>query len=104
MNFKNDFYTIARRETLTKFSRGVSVKQNDYETWKMSSGPVDFRWQQWWLHEPLMAKWAWLNVDSQWMPVHIVSEETTVGIDRAKGNLLEVQFTLRFDINGSPFK
>lgn len=104
VNIKNDFYTIARRETLTKFSRGVSVKQNDYETWKMSSGPVDFRWQQWWLHEPLMAKWAWLNVDSQWLPVHIVPEETTVGIDRAKGNLLEVQFTLRFDINGSPFK
>ena len=104
VNIKNDFYTTARRETLTKFSRGISVKQNDYETWKMSSGPVDFRWQQWWLHEPLMAKWAWLNVDSQWMPVHIVPEETTVGIDRAKGNLLEVQFTLRFDINGSPFK
>ena len=104
VNIKNDFYTIARQETLTKFSRGVSVKQNDYETWKMSSGPVDFRWQQWWLHEPLMAKWAWLNVDSQWLPVHIVPEETTVGIDRAKGNLLEVQFTLRFDINGSPFK
>lgn len=104
VNFKNDFYTIARQETLTKFSRGVSVKQNDYETWKMSSGPVDRAWQQWWLHEPLMAKWAWLNVDSQWLPVHIVPEETTVGIDRAKGNLLEVQFTIRFDINGSPFK
>ena len=104
VNIKNDFYTIARLETLKKFSRGVSVKQNDYETWKMSSGPVDRAWQQWWLHEPLMAKWAWLNVDSQWLPVHIVPEETTVGIDRAKGNLLEVQFTLRFDINGSPFK
>ena len=104
VNIKNDFHVIARQETLTKFSRGVNIKQNDYEQWKMSSGPIDRAWQQWWLHEPLMAKWAWLNVDSQWLPVHIVPEETVTGIDRAKGNLLEVQFTLRFDINGNPFK
>jgi len=104
VNIQTDHYVIARQETLKNFSRGISVKQNDYEQWKMSSGPVDFRWQQWWLHEPLMAKWAWLNVDGQWLPVHIVPEETTVGIDRTRGSLLEVQFTLRFDINGSPFK
>lgn len=104
VNIKGDFHTKAVQETLTKFSRGVNIKQNDYEQWKMSSGPLDRAWQQWWLHELLMARWAWLEVDSKWMPVHIVPEETTVGVDRAKGNLLEVQFTLRFDINGSPFK
>lgn len=103
VNIKNDFYTIARLETLTQFSRGVAVKQNDYEQWKMSSGPLDRAWQQWWLHEPLMAKWAWLNVDGQWLPVHIVPEETTKGIDRTKGDALTVEFTIRFDINGSPF-
>ncbi len=104
VNIKTDFHIIAGHETIREFNRGVTVKQNDYEQWKMSSGPVDFRWLQWWLHEPLMAKWAWINVDSSWLPVHIVPEDTTTGIDRAKGNLLEVQFTLRFDINGSPFK
>ncbi len=104
VNIKNDFYAIARQETINKFSRGVMHKQNDYEQWKMSSGPLDRAWQQYYLHEVLMAKWAWLKVDDQWLPVHIVPEETTTGIDRAKGNLLEVQFTLRFDINGNPFK
>ena len=46
VNIKNDFYTIARLETLNEFSRGVSVKQNDYEQWRMSSGPLDRAWQQ----------------------------------------------------------
>jgi hypothetical protein len=36
--------------------------------------------------------------------VHIVPEETTKGIDRAGGSALTVDFTLRFDINGSPFQ
>lgn len=103
VNIKTDFYTKAVQETLTKFSRGVTRKQNDYETWRMSSGPIDRAWQQWWLHEPLMAKWAWLNVDARWLPVHIIPEETTKGIDRTKGDALTVEFTLRFDINGSPF-
>lgn len=103
VNIKNDFYSIARLETLTDFSRGVSVKQNDYEQWRMSSGPLDRAWQQYYIHEPLMARWAWLKVDGQWLPVHIVPEETTKGVDRSKADALTVEFTLRFDINGSPF-
>lgn len=103
VNITTSHLAVARQEFVNKFSRGIALKQNDYEQWKMSSGPLDRAWQQWWLHEPLMARWAWLNVDSQWLPVHVVPEETTAGIDRTKGSLLEVQFTLRFDINGSPF-
>lgn len=104
VNITTDFFAKSVQETVKKFSRGIARKQDDYERWKMSSGSVDFKWMQWWLHEVLMAKWAWLNVDSQWMPVHVMPEETVTGIDRSKGSLLEVQFTLRFDINGSPFK
>ena len=103
VNIKSEHHTIATLETLTQFSRGVTRKQDDYELWKMSSGPLDRQWLQWWLHEPLMAEQAWLKVDGQWLPVHIVPEETTKGIDRSKGDALTVEFTLRFDINGSPF-
>ena len=98
-----DRHVITRQETVTQFSRGVSIKQNDHERWKMSSGPLDRAWQQYYLHEPLMARWAWLKVDGQWLPVHILPDETVPGIDRQKASLLEVPFTIEFDINGSPF-
>ena len=98
-----DRHVIARQETVTQFSRGVSIKLNDHERWKMSSGPLDRAWQQYYLHEPLMARWAWLKVDGQWLPVHILPDETVPGIDRQKASLLEVPFTIEFDINGSPF-
>lgn len=96
-------HAISRQETLTQMSRGLTRKTDGYEEWKMSSGPLDRQWLQWWMHEPLMARWAWINVSGQWMPVHIMPEETTKGADRKSAKLFEVEFTLRFDINGNPF-
>lgn len=100
---QTDRYIIARQETLTEFSRGIAIKKNNRERWKMTSGPLDQAWQQWYLHELLMARWAWLNVGGKYLPVHILPEETTNGIDRTKTDILSVDFTLEFDINGSPF-
>lgn len=100
---QTDRYTIARPETLTRFSRGLALKHNDHERWKMTSGPLDEKWLQWWLHEPLTARWAWLNVSGQWLPVHVLPEETVAGIDRQKASMMTVDFTLEFDVCGSPY-
>jgi len=103
VNYHVEQYVIARQETLTRFSRGVTAKSDDYEVWRMNSGPLDRRWLQWWLHEPLKSRWAWLRVDGLWLPVHVIPEETVAGIDRTKAEALTVDFSLRLDINGSPF-
>lgn len=96
-------YVIARQETLTKFSRGATTKHDDYEQWKMSSGPLDRAWQQWYLHELLMVELVWIKVDGAWLQVHIIPEETVTGLDRTKAGALTVEFQIKFDINGSPF-
>ena len=100
-------YAISKPETLTDFSRGIAIKQNNRERWKMTSGPLDEQWQQWYLHEFLMARWAWINCGTQvspkWIPVNIIPEDTVKGIDRTKADMLTVDFTIEFDINGSPF-
>ena len=97
-----DRYVIARKETVTDFSRSVVVKKNDREKWKLSTGPVNDEWQQWYLHEVLLSRWAWLLVAGRWIPCHIVPEETVTGMDRQKASVLEVVFTVELDINGSP--
>lgn len=98
-----DKYAIARQETVGNFSRTIARKSNDRESWKMNSGPLDEAWQQWYLHELLMADHVWLKVGSNYLPVHILPEETVKGIDRTKPDALTVDFTIEFDINGSPF-
>lgn len=102
-----DKYVVSKQETVTEFSRGVAIKKNNHERWKMSSGPLDLQWQQWYLHELMLAEWAWINTGTTaspvWMLIHILPDETVKGIDRQKASLLEVEFTIEFDINGSPF-
>lgn len=102
VNITTEKYTIARQETLTKFSRGLTVKQNDYETWTLSSGPLDEAWASWYIHEFLMARWAWIEVSGAWVPCHILPEETVSLLDSPSAKMLEVQFKIQLDINGSP--
>lgn len=89
-------------ETFGKFSRSIVRKSNDYETWALSSGPLDAAWLQWYLHEFLMTKQAWVNIGGHWIGCHILPDEEVNGIDRTGSNLMSVSFSVRLDINGSP--
>lgn len=102
MNVTQEQYIRSIQETFGQFSRGLVTKKNDYETWKLTSGPLDEAWMSWFMHEFLMAKFAWINIDNYWIPCHIVPEDTVAGISRVNASLLEVQFSVRLDINGSP--
>ena len=95
-------YVIARQETLTQFSRGLAIKKNDYETWHLSSGPIDEEWASWYIHEFLMLRWIWIRINNHWTPCHVLPDETTLLNDRINPSRHEVQFKLQLDINGSP--
>ena len=106
-NIQTDQYAIARQETLTRFSRRIAIKQNNHEVWHMSSPVLDRPWQQWYIHELLQARWAWLNISQQpasprYVPVNILPGDNVNGRDRQKASPLTVEFDLEFDINGSP--
>ena len=103
VNYKTTDYVVAHQELFNQVSRNDVLKSGDQERLKLSSGPVDRLWQQWYLHEMLMARHAWVKVDSMWVPCHIMPEETVSGLNRVDGKPLEVQFALRLDISGSPY-
>lgn len=102
-----DKHTVAKQETLKKFSRSVVRKSNDRETWYLTSGALDDKWASWYIHEFLMSEQVWISVPTSasgitWIPCHVVPEDTTVLEDRTKAQPYEVQFKLEMDINGSP--
>ena len=103
VGYKVSEHVIARQELFNQVSRGAVIKQNDQERLKLSSGPIDRLWQQWYLHELLPTPQAWIWIDGLWIPCHIVPEETVSGISRADGKMLEVKFSVRLDISGSPY-
>ena len=102
VNISTERYVISRQETLSQFSRGLALKQNNHETWTLSSGPLDRQWQSWYVHEVLMARWAWLNIDGNYIPCHILPEESLTLYDRQKPELMTVPVVVQLDINGSP--
>ena len=101
MNVTQETFIRAVQETFGSFSRGIVTKKNDYDMWKLSSGPLDKAWQAWFMHEFLMCKYCWAKVGDVWLPCHIVPEETVTGVNRTQPSLREVQFAVRFDLNGS---
>lgn len=103
MNVTQGEYTISRPDYLSSSIRRHRItKADDYETWKLSSGPLDQEWQQWFAHELLLAENCWLYVNSTWQRVHIIPEDTVTLINRSDASILTVQFSVRFDLNGSP--
>lgn len=98
-------FTRARRETFGKFSRGISRKQNDRETWPMTSGSLDEAWASWFTHELLMTELAWIKIptanSSIWVACQIIADEEVEVIDQEKGAMIEVPFKVQMDINGS---
>ena len=102
VSITTDKYTIARQETLTKFSRAIAVKYGDRETWTFSSGPLDEAWVSWYIHEFLMASWVWMDINNIWIPCHVLPEEQVTLVQHDKTDMLEVMLALKLDINGSP--
>ena len=102
VDINTEKYIIARQESLTVFSRGTAVKENDCEAWRFSSGALDEAWASWYIHELLMAENVWISVNGMWIPCRVMPEETTVLEDRDGAQPMEVQFRLEMDINGSP--
>lgn len=96
-------YVISRQETVAQFSRGISIKQNDHERYLLSTGPLDAQWQRWYVHEVLMARWAWIGIGGHYIPCHLLPDDTVKMRDRQKAAPITVQFTAELDINGSPF-
>jgi hypothetical protein len=42
-------------------------------------------------------------IAGHWIPCHIVPEDTVKGPDRTNASLIDIEFSVRLDINGSPF-
>lgn len=101
VNIQKEEYVISRQETFKKFSRATTRKHADYETWTLSSGPLSEAWASFYIHEVLKAQTMWMRRGTQWLLCHVLPEETTQLRDQQKPEMMEVQLTVRFDIDGA---
>ena len=94
-------YIVAKQETFNSFSRASVTKQNDQETWNLTTDPLDENWLDWYLHEFAMSKHAWILVKGTWIPCTILLEDETTIQDDTNTNMYALSFKVVIDINGS---
>ncbi len=94
-------YTVTRKETLRTFSRSVTRKQDDREGWNFQTDPLDEAWLAWYLHEFLMSKRTWININGKFLPCTITAEEEITFYDDTKQEMHSVSFTAKLDFCGS---
>ncbi len=92
--------TLAQRNVFNDVARGYVRKANDIEEWKLSSGPIDKNWQQWYIHEFIMSSWIWIYYRDTWVRCHIKPGETVTGYNGYDGNPLSIEFSVELDITG----
>lgn len=94
-------YVVARQETFNSFSRASVKKQNDKETWYLTTDPLDESWLDWYLHEFAMSEHAWILSHGIWIPCTILLEDETTIKDDTNTNMYALSFKVVIDINGS---
>lgn len=101
LNITTTNYTVTRKETLRSFSRSVTRKQDDREGWNFQTDPLDEAWLAWYLHEFLMSKCTWININGKFLPCTITAEEEITFCDDTKKEMHSVSFTAKLDFCGS---
>lgn len=101
MALTTESYIVAKQETFNSFSRASVKKQNDQETWNLTTDPLDESWLDWYLHEFAMSEHAWILSHGIWIPCTILLEDETTIQDDTNTNMYALSFKVVIDINGS---
>lgn len=101
----SDKNVVTAEETFNKPSHLLLAKNDDYETWKMTTGALDMAWAAWYVHEFIMAQKMWIKTilgnTERWIPCNVLASEKVNVLDETKKDLLEIQFDLQLDMTGS---
>lgn len=90
----------ALRETFSSISRRLNVNDPSYASLSFSSGFVDLPWAKWWAYEFGKARQHWIKIGSVWVPCAVSVKDGASIINRAKTELLSVEFDVIPDVNG----
>lgn len=75
--------------------RKAKAKVNKRQhTWKMSSGFNTRDWIEWWAAEFACSECHWMWIEGKWLPVSIDTGNEITIYDKAKGELVSVDFTV----------
>lgn len=92
--------TLVKETSFRPTSRRFSRKGMPIGSYSLSSGYVDHAWAEWFMQEFLPTPAAWMYENGLWIPGIIEPDDTTDLYNRAKDDLLHIDFTFKRSIDG----
>lgn len=102
VEMQSEKYIKAVTSAFNKVSHTVVKKTPGTEIWNLSTGALNEDWMRWYLHDFILSENIWMKVNNNWLRVFIVPEETQVIRDTTTDELMALNFSVQFDISGSP--
>lgn len=99
-NMSVNTYTIDKENSFSSTHSFISDSKETYTEYGMSSGWVNEEWKEWWLHEFITTRQAWMLINTKWIACSIVPESKYTLYDRTKAQANSVSFTVRLSLNG----
>lgn len=99
-NLSSETFTLDKENSFSSFSNIISDSEEKYSEYGMSSGWVNEEWKEWWLHEFLTTRQAWMLINNKWIACGIIPDEKYTIYDRSKTQAYSISFTVRLSLNG----
>lgn len=97
-----DENTLVQEPNFRPSSKRFSKKATPIGSYSLSSGYVNHAWAEWFMQEFLPTSSAWMYENGIWIPGTIEPDDTTDLYNRAKEELLHIDFTFNMSIDGGP--
>lgn len=99
----SDTYSIPSEIGMRGYGRVLNYAEPSTAEFSMSSGFVPREWAEWWIHEFLQTRMAWIVERGSVVPVAIIPDETLKLYDKSKPDMLAVTFKVKYSFRGGTY-
>ncbi len=105
LNYKieSETYNVPQEIEARGYSRVMNFSEQAESEYGMSSGFVSREWAEWWIHEFLPTRMAWMIENGVVVPVAIEPEKTVKLYDKSKPDMMSITFTVRYSFRGGTY-
>lgn len=100
---ESETYNVPKEINARGYSRVMNFSEQAESEFGMSSGFVSREWAEWWIHEFLPTRMAWMIENGVVVPVAIEPEKTVKLYDKSKPDMMSVSFTVKYSFRGGTY-
>ena len=99
-NVESEDYIYPQEISFQGINQRASYKDLPFASFKVSSGPTNNIWADWWINEFIASNRHWMKIAGNYLPVVVAPDSKLLLYDKAKPGLITVAFTVTLSFSG----